>query len=95
MILKGVAIGVWVLAFIYMLALFCLWKTLQISLAVLEAASDFIGSNLRIVFVPLLFFVLNIVVFCCWIAGIIAVFSVGEIDNGPPGSQYKTVKWNE
>lgn len=76
----------WVLAGLYVISLLCLWKSLQISLAVLEAASDFVGSNLRIIFVPILFFILNIVVFCCWIAGIIFVFSIGDIDNGPEGS---------
>lgn len=88
------AIGVWIVAALYVVGLLCLWKSLQISLAVLEAASDFVGSNLRIIFVPILFFILNIIVFCCWIAGILTVFSVGDIDNGPEGSQYKTVKWN-
>eukprot|EP00347_Sterkiella_histriomuscorum_P005869 403354968 len=93
--LKYASGGVWLLALLYVLALLCLWKSLQISLAVLEAASDFVGSNMRIIFVPILFFILNIIVFSCWIAGIILVFSVGDIDNGPEGSQYKTVKWNQ
>lgn len=61
----------------------------------LEAASDFVGSTLRIVTVPLLYFVFNIIAFSCWTFGIVCVFSVGEIDNGPAGSQYKKVVWDE
>ena len=93
--LKYVAIGVWVLAFFYVIAILCLRKSLQISLAILEAASDFVGSNLRIILVPVLFFILNIIVFSCWITGVILIFSVGDIDNGPAGTQYKTVKWSD
>ncbi|CDW78517.1 UNKNOWN [Stylonychia lemnae] len=93
--LKYVALGVWILALFYVLALICLRSSLQVSLAVLEAASDFVGSNLRIVLVPVLFFILNIIVIICWIAGVLTVFSVGDIDNGPEGTQYKTVKWSQ
>jgi hypothetical protein len=57
-----------------------------VSIAILEAASDFIGSNLRIVFVPIVVFFINMITIVCWIAGIITVFSVGDIDNGPEGS---------
>ena len=92
--MKWVAVGCWILALLYVIALICLRKSLQISLAVLEAASDFVGSNLRIVLVPVLFFFIKLVIFICWVVGIITVFSVGEIDNGPEGTQYKTVKWS-
>jgi hypothetical protein len=74
-----------------MISIFCMWKSLQISLAVLEAASDFIGSNLRIIFVPVLFFVVQVVTFCCWTFGMICVFSIGQIDNGPAGSQFVVI----
>lgn len=92
-----IAAGVcWFFAFIYCACLICMWKSLQISLAVLECASDFVGSNLRIVFVPIVFFVMNVIVFIFWILAVIAIFSVGEIDNSSTsGSQTKTVKWND
>ena len=61
----------------------------------LEAASDFVGSNMRIILVPMVFFVINVVVFVCWTLALIMVFSVGDIDNGPEGTQYKVVKWNQ
>lgn len=81
-----VAIGCWVVAGLYAISILCLWRSLQVSLAVLEAASDFVGSNMRVVFVPIVVFLLNGIVFICWIAGIVMVFSVGEIDNGPEGT---------
>ena len=86
----------WFVAFIYVFTLLCMWRSLQISLAVLESASDFVGSNLRIVFVPLVFFVINMIVFIAWILAIVAVFSSGDIDNSSSdGSQLKTVKWTD
>jgi hypothetical protein len=90
-----VAYGVWFVAGLYVVALMCLWKSLQISIAVLEAASDFVSSNLRIMFVPVVFFILNAIIFVCWLASLIYIFSVGDIDNGPIGSQSKVVKWSK
>ena len=84
--MKWIAVGCWIVSVLYVIALACMWKSLQISLAVLEAASDFIGNNLRVMLIPIAFFVYNVVVFICWIAAIITVFSVGDIDNGPEGT---------
>jgi uncharacterized membrane protein len=61
-------------------------KSLQISIAVLEAASEFVSKNIRIIGVPFIFFLVSLATFICWLAAIICLFSVGEIDNGPEGS---------
>jgi hypothetical protein len=84
--LKWVAIGVWIVAALYVVALLCLWRSLHISLSILEAASDFVGTNLRVVLVPIAFFIVNVIVFLCWILALIYVFSVGDIDNGEVGT---------
>lgn len=50
---------------------------------------------MRIMQVPVFFFFWNVVIFIGWIAAVVMVYSVGDIDNGPPGSQFKVVKWNQ
>ena len=52
----------------------------------LQAAADFVGTNMRIMQVPVFFFFWNVVIFIGWIAAVVMVYSVGDIDNGPPGS---------
>jgi inner membrane protein involved in colicin E2 resistance len=63
-----------------------MWKSIKVVLSVIQSASDFVGSNLRIMFVPIIFFVIHIGFTVAWIAGTVLVFSVGDIDNGPPGT---------
>lgn len=84
--LKYVAIGLWILAGLYVIALLCLWKSLNISLAILEAASEYVGTNKKIILVPIVFFIFNFLIFIMWILAIVACFSVGDIDNGPDGT---------
>lgn len=92
---KYVAFGVWALSALYLVIFSCLWKSLQIALTVIQAASDFVGSNLRVMLVPLIAFILHLAFIVAWIAGTVMVLSIGEIDNGPPGTQYKVLKWDE
>ena len=51
---------------------------------------------MRIVGVPVFSFIVQGIVFICWIAGLIYLFSVGNIDDsGPDGNQIKTVTWSQ
>ncbi|TNV81603.1 hypothetical protein FGO68_gene10682 [Halteria grandinella] len=90
-----VAFGLWGLSCLYLLIFSCQWKSLQIALTVLESASDFVGSNLRLLLVPLIAFVFHLAFLVAWIAGTVMVVSIGEIDNGPPGTQYKVIRWDQ
>lgn len=85
----------WGISGLYIVIFMCLWKSLQVALSVIQAASDFVGSNLRVMIIPVIFFVIHIAFFVAWTIGAVMVFSIGEIDNGPPGSQFKVIKWNE
>lgn len=38
------ALGCWLVGFLYMIAIFFLWRSLSISIAIIECASDFVGS---------------------------------------------------
>lgn len=63
-----------------MIAMLCLYRSLQISIAVLEAAAEFVGSNVKVIFVPLVFFIINTIVILMWGAGLLCVFSIGTIE---------------
>ena len=64
---------------IYMLVMICYFQSLRVAIAVIETAADFFADTKRIIFVPLLYFLVAIVVFCMWVAGMICVASIGEI----------------
>lgn len=68
------------------MAMLCLCRTLVISIAILEASADFVGSNFRIILVPIIFFFINFAVFALWAVGAVCVFSIGEIESLGDGS---------
>lgn len=92
------AIGCWIVALLYMVAIFFLWRSLSISIAIIECASDFVGSQKRSVLVPVFSFLVMLVAFVCWIAGMVCIASVGKIStkgDDTDGSQVRHVIWNE
>jgi hypothetical protein len=91
--MKVFAFGIWAIAGLYLLAMICMCKTLVISIAILEAAADFVGTTFRIISVPIIFFFINLAVFFMWIVAAICVFSVGDITPGSDG-QSKHVVWD-
>jgi hypothetical protein len=88
------AFVIWIVAGLYLLAMVCMCKTLIISIAILEAAADFVGSTFRIISVPIIFFFINLAVFFMWIIAAVCVFSIGTIESVTPGSQEKHVVWD-
>lgn len=70
-----------VFSFLYFIAMLCMCRTIVVSIAILEAAADFVGSTFRIISVPIIFFFINILVFFMWMVAAVCVFSIGEIDN--------------
>lgn len=85
----------WTLAALYYICIACYFRALNISVGVLEAASDFVADTFRIILVPIIFFFIGITVFIMWIAGLVCVGSIGDITAEAAGSQQKDVAWDE
>ena len=81
-----IAFIIWGVSLLYLLAMICMCKTLVISIAILEAAADFVGSTFRIISVPIIFFFINLAIFFLWIVAAVCVFSIGDIQSSTPGS---------
>ena len=79
---------------IYLLVMICYFQSLRVAIAVIETAADFFADTKRILFVPLLYFFVGILVFCMWIAGLICVASVGNIEADSYESQTKNIEWD-
>jgi hypothetical protein len=92
--LKILAFIIWFVAFLYFTAMLCMCRSLVISIAILEAAADFVGSTFRIILVPIIFFFINFAFFFAWAYGAVCVFSIGTITSRAAGSQIKHVEWD-
>lgn len=91
----GGAILLWVVAALYVLFLACIWSQLAVSIAILEAAADFVGETKRVMFLPVFFFFIMLISIICWIAGSICLFSVGDISGSSSGGQARHVTWDQ
>lgn len=69
----------WIFAVLYALFLCCKWKSVKISIAVIETAADFFADTKRIIFVPVVYLCLAICVFIMWWFGLMCLASVGTI----------------
>jgi len=73
----------WTLAGLYYCCVACSFRSLNIAVGVLEAASDFVADTFRIILVPIIFFFTGIAVFAIWVSGIVCAGSVGTITTTP------------
>ena len=64
---------------IYLLVMVCSFNSLRVAIATIETAADYFADTKRIVFVPLIYFTIGILVFCAWVGAIICVASIGPI----------------
>lgn len=72
------AIICWVLAGIYYLVMACNFKSLRISIAIIETAADFFADTKRIALVPLLYFTIWCGIFVFWLWGLAGVASISD-----------------
>jgi len=66
----------WIAAGLFYIVMFCNFKSLKISIAIIETAADFFADTKRIVIVPLGYFSLWVLVFVFWIWGLTGVCSI-------------------
>lgn len=71
-------IGLWVLAAIYYLCLCCNYKSLQIAIAIVDTAADWINDTKRIVFIPIFYFFVWCLLTAGWIYCYIGVTSITD-----------------
>jgi len=69
----------WTFAALYYCCVACSFKSLNIAIGVLEAASDFVADTFRIILVPIIFFFVGIAVFVIWVSGMVCVSAIADI----------------
>jgi hypothetical protein len=69
--------------------MFCNFKSLRISIAIIETAADWFSDTKRIIFVPMIYFVIWIGVFILWLYGLCGVLSISDDDITVSSVQYQ------
>ena len=74
----GAAIA-WTVAGIYALFMCCCWHNIALSASIMEAASDFVTSNVRIIFLPVAAYFISFAFFAYWIITAIYLYGIGTV----------------
>ena len=67
----------WALAAIYMIFICCSCSNIMLAANIVKAASDFLSSNTRIIFMPLFMYLLMVPIVCCWLYSVLSLASIG------------------
>ena len=84
----------WAIAAIYLCFMCCCWSNISLGASIMEAASDFVSSNLRIVLLPVISYACSIVFFAFWIVVAVHLYSIGEVEF-ERNSFIANIKWSE
>jgi hypothetical protein len=72
----GIGFG---LAFLYACFMCCCWKNISLGASIMEAASAFVTSNIRIVFLPIVAYVISIAFFTYWAITAVYMYGIGTV----------------
>lgn len=90
----GGALGAWACAGIYAAFMCCCWKQIALGASIMEAASDFVSQNLRVVLLPILSFIVSFGFFVFWLFTAMHIYSIGTAEFSA-GSPIANIKWGE
>lgn len=68
----------WILAGFYYIIMACNFKSLRVSIAIIDTAADWFTDTKRIVIVPLMYFCLWVGLFIFWLWGLVGVLSITD-----------------
>lgn len=89
----GAIIGL-VLAFLYLCFMCCCWHNISLGASIMEAASDFVTSNMKVVFLPIFAYIFALVFFAYWAVTAVYLYGVGDVQFNKD-LPFATVKNNE
>ena len=74
-IAASIAIGIGTV--VYLIIICCLWNDIRIGTSIMEAAGDFMSSNIKIILLPIIATILFLPVLLWWAITIIYLFGMG------------------
>jgi len=73
----------WGLAFLYACFMCCCWNNISLGASIMEAASAFVTSNIRILFLPIIAYILSLAFFAYWAVTAVYLYGIGEVKYNP------------
>mmetsp|Transcript_26249 Transcript_26249/g.40070 ORF Transcript_26249/g.40070 Transcript_26249/m.40070 type:complete len:175 (-) Transcript_26249:786-1310(-) len=84
----------WGLSVVYFFFICCCWTNISLGASIMEAASEFVSQNLRIVLLPIMAYALCIPFIVYWIVTAVFLYSIGE-PVFEPNSFIANIKWSD
>ena len=90
----GFVVGV-VITFLYSCCVWCNWGDLKTAIDVIDASSDFLADTYRIVWTPIIHFILQMIVVFVWLGAMCCVVSMNDITANEMIPQMKDLEWKD
>jgi ABC-type dipeptide/oligopeptide/nickel transport system permease component len=71
------AIVIWVIVLVYSIFICCFWRQIALGASIMEAASEFLTSNKKVVLLPAIAYLMCIPVIFWWTSSCIYIYSMG------------------
>jgi len=81
-------IVLWMLAAVYYLIMCCNFRSLKISIAIIETAADFFADTKRIALVPLFYFCIWCGIFVAWLWALAGIASISSTEIVPTSATF-------
>jgi len=72
-----------VLVALYACFICCMWKNISLGASIMEAASDFVAGNLRVIVMPLIAYVFALAFLLFWVFTCTYIWTIGEPEFNP------------
>lgn len=69
----------WGFAFLYACFMCCCWKNISLGASIMEAASDFVTSNMRVIFLPIIAYIVSLGFFAYWAVTAVYLYGIGTV----------------
>jgi len=84
----------WGLAFLYFCFIICCWKNISLGASIMEAASEFVTGNLRVMFLPIISYLVCVPYIVYWVVTAVFLYSIGE-PYFKPNMFVAEIKWTD
>lgn len=88
------AIIAWSLAGIYLCFIICCWKNISLGASIMECASEFVAGNLRVLWLPILSYIVCVPFIFYWVITAVFLYSMGEPEF-KENSFFANIKWED
>jgi hypothetical protein len=90
----GAACTLWGIAALYLCFICCCWSNIALGASIMEAASAFVTSTVRVILLPIIAFCLVVPYVGYWVVSAVYLYSVGE-PFFEDGNFFAEIKWTD